>query len=89
MTEVSQTLPQGEPPTEVVAEEPPLNLKATLISGFPTFGGILFGYDAGYIAGVLAMDEFKLSFGSPGTSNFTLVSVFVLEPNSCRTRLLC
>lgn len=76
MSEVNQTAPQGEPPhrgppqegppTKADIEEPPLSLKATLISGFPTFGGILFGYDAGYIAGVLAMDEFKKTFGSPG-----------------------
>lgn len=39
---------------------------------FSAFGGILFGFDSGYISGVLAMDFFKYQFGHggwPSTNN--------------------
>ena len=38
--------------------EAPVTLKAYLMCAFAAFGGIFFGYDSGYINGVLAMDYF-------------------------------
>jgi len=38
--------------------EAPVNLKAYLICAFASFGGIFFGYDSGYINGVLGSQEF-------------------------------
>lgn len=43
--------------------EAPVTLKGYLLCVFAAFGGILFGYDSGYISGVLAMDYFKHTFG--------------------------
>lgn len=36
-----------------------------LIGAFTTVGGILYGYDTGIIAGILAMDTFKEDYGKP------------------------
>ena len=38
--------------------EAPVTLKAYLMCAFAAFGGIFFGYDSGYISGVLGMDYF-------------------------------
>ncbi|KAF1966683.1 general substrate transporter [Bimuria novae-zelandiae CBS 107.79] len=43
--------------------EAPVTLKGYLLCIFAAFGGILFGYDSGYISGVLAMPFFKAQFG--------------------------
>ncbi|KAJ6088819.1 Major facilitator-type transporter ecdD [Penicillium sp. IBT 16267x] len=45
--------------------EAPVTLRAYLICGFASFGGILYGYDSGYISGVLGMDYVKKNFGQP------------------------
>ncbi|KAJ5525750.1 Major facilitator-type transporter ecdD [Penicillium frequentans] len=45
--------------------EAPVTLRAYLICGFASFGGILYGYDSGYISGVLGMDYVKQHFGNP------------------------
>lgn len=50
-------------------QEPPITFKSYIICAFAAFGGILFGYDSGYISGVLAMDQFKLHFGSQGSTD--------------------
>lgn len=56
--------------------EAPVTLRGYLLCVFAAFGGILFGYDSGYINGVLGMNFFKQQFG--GRSNpitqFLLVS---------------
>lgn len=44
--------------------EAPVTLRGYLLCVFAAFGGILFGYDSGYISGVLAMNYFKQEFGS-------------------------
>jgi SP family sugar:H+ symporter-like MFS transporter len=36
--------------------EAPVTVKAYLMCAFAAFGGIFFGYDSGYISGVLGMD---------------------------------
>jgi SP family sugar:H+ symporter-like MFS transporter len=36
--------------------EAPVTIKAYLMCAFAAFGGIFFGYDSGYINGVLGMD---------------------------------
>ncbi|KAK7203953.1 general substrate transporter [Myxozyma melibiosi] len=38
---------------------------SVLIGAFTTVGGILYGYDTGIIAGILAMDTFKRDYGKP------------------------
>lgn len=43
--------------------EAPVTLRGYLLCIFAAFGGILFGYDSGYISGVLAMNFFKQEFG--------------------------
>jgi MFS transporter, SP family, sugar:H+ symporter len=42
--------------TDVNRVEAPVTLKAYLMCVFASFGGIFFGYDSGYISGVLGMD---------------------------------
>ncbi|KAJ8115758.1 hypothetical protein OPT61_g2655 [Boeremia exigua] len=49
--------------------EAPVTLRGYLLCVFAAFGGILFGYDSGYISGVLAMNAFKQQFGSASTSS--------------------
>ncbi|KAL9079211.1 MAG: hypothetical protein Q9157_001880 [Trypethelium eluteriae] len=49
----------------VTTKEAPITAKAYLMCAFAAFGGILFGYDSGYISGVLAMSYFKRQFGRP------------------------
>jgi hypothetical protein len=58
--------PKSNRPTgDLTRVEAPVTFKAYLLCVFAAFGGILFGYDSGYINGVLAMDYFKQEFGSP------------------------
>lgn len=49
--------------------EAPVTLRGYLLCVFAAFGGILFGYDSGYINGVLAMDYFKQEFGGKCTTS--------------------
>ncbi|GMG35827.1 unnamed protein product [Ambrosiozyma monospora] len=42
--------------------EAPITMKAYLMCCFASFGGILFGYDSGYISGVMGMDYFIHEF---------------------------
>jgi hypothetical protein len=44
--------------------EAPVTLRGYLLCVFAAFGGILFGFDSGYINGVMAMNYFKQEFGS-------------------------
>ncbi|KAF1953455.1 general substrate transporter [Byssothecium circinans] len=48
--------------------EAPVTMQGYLMCAFAAFGGILFGYDSGYISGVLGMNYFKQQFGGPSTS---------------------
>ncbi|KAL2125657.1 hypothetical protein VTJ04DRAFT_2022 [Mycothermus thermophilus] len=49
-------LPAGAP--DVSRVEAPVTLKAYLMCVFAAFGGIFFGYDSGYISGVMGMEYF-------------------------------
>lgn len=51
--------------------EAPVTAKAYAICAFTAFGGVLFGYDSGYISGVLGMDSFKRNYGRPSTIDFS------------------
>ncbi|KAG0680161.1 hypothetical protein C6P40_002978 [Pichia californica] len=56
-------------------EDAPLTWKTWIICGFASFGGIFFGYDSGYISGVMGMDYFIHEFTNKindGTDNFAL-----------------
>lgn len=44
--------------TDVARIEAPVTAKAYMMCAFASFGGILFGYDSGYISGVMGMDYF-------------------------------
>ncbi|KAK0618650.1 putative glucose transporter rco-3 [Lasiodiplodia hormozganensis] len=57
---------QGEISARV---EAPVTVKAYLLCAFAAFGGILFGYDSGYISGVLGMNYFKKEFGHPNSTD--------------------
>jgi MFS family permease len=45
--------------SDVARIEAPVTFKAYLICAFAAFGGIFFGYDTGWMSGVLAMPYFK------------------------------
>jgi hypothetical protein len=42
--------------------EAPVTWKTYMMCAFAAFGGIFFGYDSGYISGVMAMDYFIHEF---------------------------
>ena len=48
--------------------EAPVTIKAYLMCAFSAFGGIFFGYDIGYINGILGMGHFVQEFGDGQTS---------------------
>lgn len=54
------TIPAGTTDAERV--EAPVTFKAYLMCAFAAFGGIFFGYDSGYISGVMAMRYFIETF---------------------------
>ena len=48
--------------TDVGRIEAPVTVKAYLICAFAAFGGIFFGYDTGWMSGVLAMPYFVTQY---------------------------
>jgi SP family sugar:H+ symporter-like MFS transporter len=44
--------------TDISRTEAPVTLKAYFMCAFAAFGGIFFGYDSGYISGVMGMPYF-------------------------------
>ncbi|KAI0865961.1 general substrate transporter [Xylaria cubensis] len=51
--------------------EAPVTLKAYLMCAFSAFGGIFFGYDSGYINGVLGMPYFIKQIGGPDATSLS------------------
>lgn len=51
-------------PDDVNQVEAPVTIKAYLMCAFAAFGGILFGYDIGYINGIMGMQYFIQEFGN-------------------------
>ena len=47
---------------DAVRVEAPVTIKTYLMCAFAAFGGIFFGYDSGYISGVLGMKYFISTF---------------------------
>ncbi|GFZ50390.1 High-affinity glucose transporter SNF3 [Saitozyma sp. JCM 24511] len=69
-------------PTNSDRVEAPVTFKAYVLCAFAAFGGIFFGYDSGYISGVLGMNYFihlftGLSIPGPGASAAE-IAAFVL-----------
>jgi hypothetical protein len=60
MARVASTVKNGVVHDRV---EAPITVRGYLLCVFAAFGGILFGYDSGYINGVLGMNFFKQQFG--------------------------
>lgn len=53
-------------PANVDRVEAPVTFKAYLMCAFAAFGGIFFGYDSGYINGIMGMQLFVHEFASNG-----------------------
>jgi SP family sugar:H+ symporter-like MFS transporter len=51
-------------PVTVERVESPVTVRAYLMCAFAAFAGILFGYDSGYINGVMGTEVFKQEFGT-------------------------
>lgn len=69
-------------PTHVDRIEAPVTLKAYLLCAFAAFGGIFFGYDSGYINGIMGMQFFVHDFAPqaeavtmPGNLKSLIVSI--------------
>ncbi|POY70678.1 hypothetical protein BMF94_6311, partial [Rhodotorula taiwanensis] len=56
---------------DVTAIEAPVTFKAYLLCVFASFGGIFFGYDSGYINGVLASKIFIEAIEGPGVKTIS------------------
>ena len=57
--------------SDVERIEAPVTWKAYLICAFASFGGIFFGYDSGYINGVLGSAEFIRIIEGPDATSIT------------------
>ncbi|ODQ76900.1 hypothetical protein BABINDRAFT_10618, partial [Babjeviella inositovora NRRL Y-12698] len=55
--DVEEHLPH-EQTVDVTRVEAPVTFKAYMMCAFAAFGGIFFGYDSGYISGVMGMNYF-------------------------------
>lgn len=60
---------QGSPDPNRV--EAPVTIKAYCMCAFAAFGGIFFGYDSGYINGVMGMSYFIQQIEGPGATALT------------------
>jgi sugar porter (SP) family MFS transporter len=57
--------PPAGPSSAIARVEAPVTLKAYMMCVFAAFGGIFFGYDSGYISGVMGMKYFIHLFEGP------------------------
>jgi hypothetical protein len=60
-------------PADTLRVEAPVTLKAYLLCAFAAFGGIFFGYDSGYISGVLGMEKFIMQYEGLVSTNTALI----------------
>ncbi|KAH8790599.1 general substrate transporter [Hyaloscypha finlandica] len=79
--------------TDVGRIEAPVTLKAYLVCAFAAFGGIFFGYDTGWMSGVLAMPYFITQYTGlpkPAASDTAAVNAFHLtaQDQSLTTSIL-
>jgi MFS family permease len=79
--------------TDVGRIEAPVTMKAYLICAFAAFGGIFFGYDTGWMSGVLAMPYFITQYTGlpkPAASDTAAVAAFHLtsQDQSLTTSIL-
>ncbi|CZR68531.1 probable high-affinity glucose transporter RGT2 [Phialocephala subalpina] len=79
--------------TDVARIEAPVTVKAYLICAFAAFGGIFFGYDTGWMSGVLAMPYFINQYTGlpkPAASDTAAVTAFHLtaQDQSLTTSIL-
>ena len=79
--------------TDVARIEAPVTVKAYLICAFAAFGGIFFGYDTGWMSGVLAMPYFITQYTGlpkPAASDTAAVAAFHLtaQDQSLTTSIL-
>jgi sugar porter (SP) family MFS transporter len=79
--------------TDVARIEAPVTVKAYLICAFAAFGGIFFGYDTGWMSGVLAMPYFINQYTGlpkPAASDTAAVAAFHLtaQDQSLTTSIL-
>jgi hypothetical protein len=66
--------------------EAPVTIKAYLMCAFAAFGGIFFGYDSGYINGVMGMDYFIQQFEGLVSRGIGLSPVAVFLETDLLTR---
>lgn len=57
--------------SDVEGIEAPVTWKAYLLCAFAAFGGVFFGYDSGYIAGVTANDRFIQAIEGPDATKLS------------------
>lgn len=62
-------VPHGS--ADVNRVEAPVTLKAYMMCAFAAFGGIFFGYDSGYISGVMGMKYFIHQIEGPDATALT------------------
>ena len=58
--------------------EAPITMRAYMMCAFAAFGGIFFGFDSGYINGVISMPYFIHTFGGLPYPPLTATSAFVI-----------
>jgi hypothetical protein len=58
-------------PANVDRIEAPVTLKAYLMCAFSAFGGIFFGYDSGYVNGVMGMPYFIKQIEGPDATSLS------------------
>jgi len=63
--------PPSGGPHDITRVEAPVTIKAYLMCIFAAFGGIFFGYDSGYISGVMGMEYFIHTIEGPGATSLT------------------
>lgn len=74
--------------TDVSRVEAPVGFKTYLMCAFAAFGGIFFGYDSGYINGVMGMEYFIKEFEGLVCRPLAVLPMFGCEPVTNRLMIL-